>query len=90
MDDTKHNEVKSYVVIGGGVAGVSCARTLCGLRPDDKVVIISPDDVFKVRGQFRVLKYQIVAMTVIVSFVSPWVISSYCVCLGRKLEWWRG
>lgn len=50
MDHIHHKEIKSYVIVGGGVAGVSCARTLCGLRPDEKVVIISPDDVFKVRG----------------------------------------
>jgi glycine/D-amino acid oxidase-like deaminating enzyme len=52
MDHSQDKEIKSYVVVGGGVAGVSCARTLGDLRPVDKVVIISPDDVFKVRGQF--------------------------------------
>eukprot|EP00890_Picochlorum_soloecismus_P004543 jgi/Picsp_1/508/NSC_00506-R1_pyridine nucleotide-disulfide oxidoreductase domain-containing protein 1-like len=73
MDDTKHNEVKSYVVIGGGVAGVSCARTLCGLRSDDKVVIISPDDVFKeARVVERVTKGGIEDVRVVVQDEGSW------------------
>jgi len=85
-DHIQHKEVKSYVVVGGGVAGVSCAKTLCGLRPEDKVVMISPEDVFKVcRRLFLIWKYEIVPMSVIVSLV----ISSYCALSDRKPGWWR-
>jgi NADH dehydrogenase FAD-containing subunit len=39
-----------YVVIGSGVAGVSCLRALVErLRPDDVATLVSPSDVAKAR-----------------------------------------
>lgn len=40
------------VVIGGGVAGVSCAEELGRLLPDDVITLLSASDVLKgVRGR---------------------------------------
>ena len=37
-----------HVVIGGGVAGVSCAEELCRLVPQDTVTLVAADKVLKV------------------------------------------
>ena len=37
----------SIVLVGGGVAGTSCARTLCSNAPNASVCIVSPSETLK-------------------------------------------
>ena len=40
--------VMRFVVVGGGVAGTSCALQLCKLCPDSSVTLVAPDATLKV------------------------------------------
>lgn len=37
----------TYVIIGGGIAGVSCAETLAFLEPDESIILISESSLIK-------------------------------------------
>ena len=41
-----------YVVIGGGIAGVSCCQELARLNPDNNILLISSSAVLKVVCEF--------------------------------------
>ncbi|XP_074594083.1 pyridine nucleotide-disulfide oxidoreductase domain 1 [Brevipalpus obovatus] len=48
-----HNDHKSIVIVGGGIAGVTCASTLAGLCCDYKIHLISSSPVIKSVGNFK-------------------------------------
>lgn len=40
-------EKYAFIVVGGGIAGVSCVEMLCHLRPDKRVLLITASQLVK-------------------------------------------
>lgn len=49
---TRQMEAK-FVIVGGGIAGVSCAETLAFLEPDHKIVLVSESSLIKTATNLR-------------------------------------
>ena len=49
----KVDHVYKYIVIGGGIAGVTCAETLCSLEKDCVVLLLSASALLKAVTNFR-------------------------------------
>ena len=42
-----HRTAVRFLIIGGGIAGISCAQELARLNPDDIIILISASDTIK-------------------------------------------
>ncbi|XP_046555711.1 pyridine nucleotide-disulfide oxidoreductase domain-containing protein 1-like [Haliotis rubra] len=48
-------EICTFAIVGGGIAGVSCAETLSALCPDEKVLLVTATDLVKAVTNFQKL-----------------------------------
>ena len=47
--DRRVEDEATFVVVGGGIAGVSCAEMLSVLCPSEKIILLTSSPVIKVR-----------------------------------------
>ena len=73
--DNKHDQVNGIVVIGGGVAGVSCAKELARISSENSITLISATETL-----VAVISYFMIILQIL------WHISTFISIQSRVLS----